>query len=52
VSNRSTFGALFGRDLCGAGEREAHKRMLTEAVLSTLAARDGIGARGIDVRAA
>jgi AcrR family transcriptional regulator len=36
VSNRHTFGVLFGRDLFDPAARAAHKAMLTEAVLHTL----------------
>ena len=36
VSNRYTFGALFGRDLSEPAKRAAHKQMLTEAVLNAL----------------
>ena len=52
VSNRYTFGALFGRDLSDADQRAAHKRMLTEAVLNMLAWRAAIEAAGVEVRAA
>ncbi len=36
VSNRYTFGALFGRDLSEPATRAAHKQMLTDAVLNAL----------------
>jgi AcrR family transcriptional regulator len=36
VSNRYTFGALFGRDLSDPALRSAHKRMLADAVLNSL----------------
>jgi AcrR family transcriptional regulator len=36
VSNRHTFGALFGRDLSDKALRLLHKRMLADAVLSVL----------------
>jgi len=38
VSNRYTFGALFGRDLSEPSVRAAHKKMLADAVLTLLAA--------------
>jgi AcrR family transcriptional regulator len=50
VSNRYTFGELFGLDLSEPTLRAAHKRMLAEAVLGVL----GVGGavRGFGVRAA
>jgi AcrR family transcriptional regulator len=52
VSNRYTFGALFGRDLSGAEQRAAHKQMLTDVVLNILAARGSAEGRSIGVKAA
>ncbi len=36
VSNRHTFGLLFGRDLSDPGLRDRHKRLITDAVLRAL----------------
>lgn len=45
VSNRYTFGALFGRDMSDPEWMARQKRMLTEAVLSALGAvREGVRA--------
>ncbi|NGO74214.1 TetR/AcrR family transcriptional regulator [Streptomyces sp. YC504] len=38
VSNRHTFGALFGRDLTAASERERYRRMLGDMVIAYLTA--------------
>ncbi len=50
VSNRHTFGALFGRDMSDPEWMARQKRILTEAVLSALGV--GAAARRGDVRAA
>ncbi|MBC7800855.1 MAG: TetR family transcriptional regulator [Gemmatimonadaceae bacterium] len=44
VSNRHTFGLLFGRDLSDPALRERHKRLITDAVLRALEPRDDDGA--------
>lgn len=41
VSNRHTFGTLFGRDLASPALRAAHKRLITDAVLRSLEDRGG-----------
>ncbi len=47
VSNRYTFGALFGCDLSDPAWRARQKLMLTEAVLTMLRTDSGAGARGV-----
>jgi hypothetical protein len=39
VSNRHTFGLLFGRDLSDPALRDRHKRLVADAVLRTLECR-------------
>ena len=45
VSNRFTFGTLFGRDLSDPRLCARHKRMLTEAVLNAVTGRQKKGSR-------
>jgi AcrR family transcriptional regulator len=45
VSNRFTFGTLFGRDLSDPRLCALHKRMLTEAVLNAVTGRQKKGSR-------
>jgi AcrR family transcriptional regulator len=46
VSNRHTFGAIFGRDLNAPALRERHKRMIGDAILRLLKGdREGRGTR-------
>jgi AcrR family transcriptional regulator len=52
VSNRSTFGALFGRDLSDPALCVLHKRMLTEAVLNAVMADSVTQPRTVGSRAA
>ena len=40
ISNRHTFGALFGRDLLDPSLRERHKQLITDAVLRALEPRE------------
>ncbi len=52
VSNRYTFGALFGCDFSDPDTRTAHKRMLAKAVLNALTDNRGQDGLNIDSRAA
>jgi AcrR family transcriptional regulator len=52
VSNRHTFGALFDCDLSAPALREQHKRLLREAVLNAVKARNATECRKLPVRPA
>jgi AcrR family transcriptional regulator len=52
VSNRFTFGTLFGRDLSDPGLCALHKRMLTDAVLNAVMLPGKKGSRTAAARAA